>query len=59
MKIWQRLLITLAVMPLASGIASMLWHMIFQPAMPAYLSGVIGGLAALGAWELLRPAPKR
>lgn len=58
MKFWQRLLLTLVAMIAASLIIGAIWNAIFEPAMPPYLSGVIGGLAALLTWELLR-LPKR
>lgn len=54
MRLWQRLLITLAAMLGASLVASLLWRSVFEPAMPGYLAGVVGGLAALATWELLR-----
>jgi hypothetical protein len=55
MKMWQRLLITLAAMLVASLIVAAVWGAIFEPSVPPYLSGVGGGLAALATWELLRP----
>jgi len=55
MKMWQRLLITLGAMLAASLIIGAIWNAVFEPAMPPYLSGVVGGLAALATWELLRP----
>lgn len=54
MRIWQRLLITLAAMIVASLVVGLIWNIVFEPAMPPYLSGVIGGLAALATWEFLR-----
>ncbi len=55
MKLWQRLLIAVIAMLAASLLASILWRSIFEPAMPGYLAGVVGGLAALATWEALRP----
>jgi hypothetical protein len=54
MKLWQRLLIALVAMFAASLIVGFVWARLFEPAMPPYLSGVVGGLAALATWELLR-----
>lgn len=54
MKFWQRLLIALVTMFLASLIAGYFWRSVFEVPIPGYLSGVVGGLAALATWELLR-----
>jgi hypothetical protein len=54
MPIWQRLLITIAAMLVASFIAGLLWNWIFGVSIPSYLGGLVGGLAALPAWEFLR-----
>lgn len=54
MKLAQRLLITLGAMVVASLVAGFVWNIVFEPAMPPYLSGVVGGLAALATWEFLR-----
>jgi glucose-6-phosphate-specific signal transduction histidine kinase len=57
---WQRLLITLATMLLASYLAGLLWHWAFNAEIPSYLSGAIGGLTAVPIWEFLRRiGPKR
>jgi hypothetical protein len=52
--IWQKLLVTIAVMLLASWLAGVAWQWLFRAAMPSYLSGAVGGIAALPTWELLR-----
>ncbi len=54
MRLGRRLGITFVAMLAASLAAGMLWLWIFDSRIPSYLSGVIGGLAALGVWELLR-----
>lgn len=54
MPLWQRLLITLASMLLASFVVGLLWHWIFGGDMPSYLSGVVGGLAAIPVWEFVK-----
>ncbi|HEX9627275.1 MAG TPA: hypothetical protein VGA00_10105 [Acidiferrobacterales bacterium] len=50
----RRLLVTVAAMFLASFVAGTLWRMAFGTGMPSYLAGVVGGLAALPVWELMR-----
>lgn len=54
MPLWQRLLLTVVAMLLASLVAGLLWRNLFDAGMPGYLSGVVGGLAALPVWELLK-----
>lgn len=54
MKFWQKLLVTLLAMLVASVVAGRLWMAAFDFVMPGYLAGVVGGLAALPVWELLR-----
>ena len=51
---WQRLLLTIAAMLVASGIAGLLWRSIFNFSLPSYAAGIVGGLAALPCWELLK-----
>lgn len=54
MKLTRRLGITVIAMLAASLAVGMLWLWVFDTRIPSYFSGVIGGLAALGVWELLR-----
>lgn len=54
MKLWQKLLITLVAMLIASFAAGRLWLLAFDFVIPSYLAGVSGGLAAIPVWELLR-----
>lgn len=54
MNVWKRLAAAFAAMLIASLIAGFLWRLGFDSRIPSYLSGVMGGFAALGAWELLR-----
>jgi len=54
MPLWLRLLLTIAVMLVVSFLAGLAWHWIFNTDIPAYLSGAIGGLSALPAWEFLK-----
>ena len=60
MPIWQRLAITLATMLVTSFVADLLWRWIFDVSIPSYLSGAVGGIAALPTWEFLkRVGPKQ
>ncbi len=54
MSLWQRLLITFAVMLLASYLVGLVWHWLFNSDIPSYLSGAIGGLTAVPTWEFLK-----
>ena len=54
MNIWLRLLITFILMLFISFLAGRLWLALFNHAIPSYISGVIGGLVAVPAWELLK-----
>jgi hypothetical protein len=54
MPLWQRLLITLAVMLVASYLVGLLWQWMFTADIPSYLSGAVGGISAVPTWEFLR-----
>lgn len=54
MTIPRRLLITVACVVAVSFIASLVWRYLFDIRIPGYLSGLIGGLAAIPVWELLK-----
>lgn len=54
MTFWKRLGAALAAMLVASLVAMALWQLAFGTRIPGYFSGVVGGLAALAAWELFR-----
>ena len=54
MPLWQRLLITLAVMLLASYLVGLLWQWMFTADIPSYLSGAVGGISAVPTCEFLR-----
>ena len=63
MPFWQRLLITVISMPVASFVANLIWQAISNTDLPSYISGLVGGLVALPVWELLKrikiePKPK-
>ena len=54
MPLWQRLVITIVAMLIAGFVAGLLWRIIFDTAMPSYLSGMVGGLTAIPIWELVK-----
>lgn len=54
MGFWMKLAITVGAIILASVLAGYLWHAIFNAEIPAFLSGLIGGMAAIPVWEFLR-----
>jgi Na+/glutamate symporter len=51
---WQRLLITIASMLVASYLAGLAWQAVLNFSLPSYLAGMIGGLAALPIWDFLK-----
>lgn len=60
MPFWQRSIITLAAMLVASFIIGFMWRSQFGFGLPDYVSGVIGGLTAVPLWEFLkRVKPKQ
>jgi hypothetical protein len=61
MPVWQRLLLTLLAMMVASFVAGLIWENLigFAFPLPSYVAGLVGGLAALPVWEFLkRVGPK-
>lgn len=54
MGIWKRLVVTVLAMLIASLAVGLIWRVAFDASIPSYLSGVVGGLTALAAWEFLR-----
>jgi hypothetical protein len=48
------LLVTVAAVLAASGIAWMLWRMVFNTNMPIFVLGAIGGVVAAAMWRFLR-----
>ena len=54
MMVGKRLVLVLVVMVVASFVAGLIWKELLNTRIPSYLSGVIGGFAAIGAWELFR-----
>jgi hypothetical protein len=54
MPLWQRMLVTLIAMVVASLVVGLIWQEIFGFQLPSYLGGVVGGLAAVPVWEFLK-----
>jgi Mn2+/Fe2+ NRAMP family transporter len=54
MRLWQRLVLTIVAIVVASFITGLIWHRLFGFALPSYLGGVIGGLTAVPVWELMK-----
>ena len=60
MVFWQRLLILLVAVVAVSLIVGIIWQSLFGFNLPAYVSGVIGGLTAVPLWDILkRIKPKK
>jgi Na+/glutamate symporter len=60
MPFWQRLVITVVAMLVASFLFGLIWSALLGFALPSYLGGMIGGLTALPVWEFLkRVGPRR
>ena len=51
---WQRLMVTIGVILLASYLAGLACQSVFSEPIPSYIAGAIGGLAALPTWDLLK-----
>ncbi len=54
LPLWQRLLITVLVMLVASYVAGLIWLAVLGFALPPYVAGLIGGLSAIPVWDLLQ-----
>lgn len=54
MPLWQRLIVTILAIVVASIVVGLIWHQIFGFTLPSYIGGVIGGLIAVPVWEFLR-----
>jgi hypothetical protein len=54
MPLWQRLLLIIVAIVVASFIAGLIWHQLFGFGLPSYIGGVIGGLTAVPVWEFLK-----
>jgi hypothetical protein len=56
MPFWQRFLILVLAILVVSFIFDRLWDGIFGFVLPSYVAGVVGGLAAVPIWALLKRA---
>jgi hypothetical protein len=54
LPMWQRLLITIGAMLLASWVVGLIWQALFNFDLPSYGAGLVGGLAALPVWDFLK-----
>jgi len=54
MVFWQRLVLTIVAIVVASVLVGLIWHRLFGFNLPSYVGGVIGGLTAVPVWELLK-----
>lgn len=51
---WQRLLATTVAILVFSYLVGLGWQTVFGFDLPSYLAGMVGGLAALPVWALLK-----
>lgn len=59
MPLWQRLIVTLLAMVLASLVIGLIWEALFGFPLPSYVAGLVGGTTAVPVWEFLkRVGPK-
>jgi hypothetical protein len=59
MPLWQRLIVTLLAMVLASLVIGLIWEALFGFPLPSYVAGLVGGITAVPVWEFLkRVGPK-
>lgn len=54
LPLWQRLIITVIAMLAASYLIGLAWQWLFGFAMPSYIAGIVGGVAALPVWEFIK-----
>jgi hypothetical protein len=54
MNFWQRVLALLVAVLVISLLFNMLWHWLFNFALPAYVSGLVGGMTAVPVWDALK-----
>jgi len=60
MPLWQRLVLTIVAIVVASFIIGLIWYKLLGFGLPSYVGGVIGGLTAVPVWEFLkRIGPKK
>jgi hypothetical protein len=54
MPLWLRIVLTMAAVVAVGFVAGLLWQTTLGREMPGYLGGLLGGLAAMPVWELLK-----
>lgn len=54
MTLWARIVVTLILMVSISFIAGLMWGKLFNITIPSYISGLVGGIVAVPAWEILK-----
>lgn len=54
MSLGKRVVFTLIAMVAASFLVGLLWRGTFDARIPSYLSGFVGGVFAIAAWEFFR-----
>jgi len=54
MPFWQRLLVLLIAILIVSFLFNQIWQYLVGFVLPAYITGVIGGLTAVPLWDLLK-----
>ena len=54
MPFWQRLLILLLAILAVGFLVDLFWGNVFSFRLPAYVTGVIGGLTAVPLWDFLK-----
>ena len=59
MAIIGMLVLTIIIVFAVSYVASIVWGILFAATLPGYISGLLGGLAALPAWETLKQLRKK
>ena len=59
MAIVGMLVLTVVIVLAVSYVASIVWGVLFAASLPSYISGLLGGLAALPAWETLKRLRKK
>ena len=54
MPLWQRLVVTIVAIIVASFFVGLIWRALLGFGLPSYVGGVIGGLTAVPVWEFLK-----
>jgi hypothetical protein len=54
MPFWQRSIVLVVAMMIASFLFGLIWNSLFGFNLPSYVSGVVGGLTAVPLWALLK-----